>query len=205
VHDGVAQVAAAAHQHLQAYARFHRPRSAQGRERLDRALDTARRTVGEARRVIADLRPTVLDDFGLAVALRRQVENLRAEGWDITYDDTVGPERLPLAVETALFRVAQEALSNVRKHAVTTRVHVALRRRGHRVRLEVQDHGRGFRPDSTSEAAGPGERVGVPGMKERVALLGGRCTIRSRLGAGTRVVADVPLPAVAQGGGVHGH
>jgi signal transduction histidine kinase len=198
VHDGVAQVAAAAHQHLQAYARFHRPRSVHGRERLDRALDMARRTVGEARRVIADLRPTVLDDFGLATALRRQVENLRAEGWDITYDETVGPERLPLAVETALFRVAQEALTNVRKHAGTTRVDVALRRRGRRVRLEVQDHGRGFRPTSTNEVVGPGERVGVPGMRERVALLGGCLTVRSRPGAGTRVVADVPLSTVAK-------
>jgi signal transduction histidine kinase/DNA-binding response OmpR family regulator len=203
VHDGVAQVAASAHQHLQAYAGFHRPRSAQGRERLDRALELARRTVGEARRVISDLRPTVLDDFGLAMALRRQVEALHGEGWEISYEEAIGPDRLPAAVETALFRVAQESLTNVRKHAGTTHVHVALRRKGRSARLEIRDAGRGFRPAAPA-ASGPGERVGLPGMQERVALLGGRCTIHSRLGTGTRVVAEVPVPAGAQGGGLHG-
>ncbi len=204
VHDGVAQVAASTHQHLQAYARFHRPRSAAGREQLERTLELARRTVGEARRVIADLRPTVLDDFGLAIALRRQVDALRAEGWQITYEEALGADRLPPAIETALFRVAQEALANVRKHAGTTRVHVTLRRKRRRVWLEVQDWGRGFRRAAVAGTGGPGERVGLPGMQERVALLGGRCTVRSRPGAGTRVLAEVPLPAVAQGGGTHG-
>jgi signal transduction histidine kinase/CheY-like chemotaxis protein len=195
VHDGVAQVAASAHQHLQAYARYHRPRSPDARVDLERALDMARRTVGEARRVIADLRPTVLDDFGLATALRRQVDALRAEGWQVSYDETLGAGRLPPAVETALFRVAQEALANVRKHAATTRVHLGLRRKGRVVRLEVQDWGRGFRPTAARDGAGPGERVGLPGMQERVALLGGRCRVHSRPGAGTRVVAEVPLGA----------
>jgi signal transduction histidine kinase len=204
VHDGVAQVAAAAHQHLQTYARFHYPRSPHGRERLDRAVELTRRTVGEARRVIADLRPTVLDDFGLAIALRRQVEALQAEGWEIRYDEAVGAERLPPPIETALFRVAQEALMNVHKHAGTTRVQMTLRRRGPRVRLEVRDQGAGFRPAAASAGTGPGERVGLTGMQERVALLGGRCTVRSRPGAGTRVVAELPLPAGATARGTGG-
>ena len=194
VHDGVAQVAAA-HQHLQAYARFHRPRSPEGRADLERALEMARRTVGEARRVIADLRPTVLDDFGLATALWRQVDALHAEGWQITYDEATDTGRLPAAVETALFRVAQEALANVRKHAGTTRVHLSLRRTTRAVRLEVKDWGRGFRPNAARAGAGPGERVGLPGMQERVALLGGRCQLFSRPGVGTRVVAEIPLDA----------
>jgi signal transduction histidine kinase/CheY-like chemotaxis protein len=198
IHDGVAQVAAAAHQHLQAYARFHRPRSPEGRADLERALEMARRTVGEARRVIADLRPTVLDDFGLATALRRQVDALRNEGWQITYDEALDPQRLPPAVETALFRVAQEALANVRKHAGTTRVHLSLRRKRRIVRLEVQDWGRGFRPATAGAGAGPGERIGLPGMQERVALLGGRCRVHSRPGAGARIVAEVPLNAFVE-------
>src|SRR5206468_2103039 len=136
---------------------------------LERALEMARRTVGEARRVIADLRPTVLDDFGLATALRRQLDTLREEGWQVSYDEALGEGRLPPAVETALFRVAQEALANVRKHAATTRVHLGLRRQKLAVRLEVQDWGRGFRPASARAGAGPGERVGLPGMQERVA------------------------------------
>ncbi|HZS02477.1 MAG TPA: GAF domain-containing protein [Chloroflexota bacterium] len=193
IHDGVAQIAASTHQRLQAYARFHRPRSPEARADLERALEMARHTVSEARRIIADLRPTVLDDFGLATALRRQVDALRAEGWQVSYDELLGPERLPPAVETALFRVAQEALTNVRKHAATTRVHLGLRRKGRAVRLEVRDWGRGFLPAAARADSGPGERVGLAGMQERVALLGGRCRVQSRPGAGTRIVAEIPL------------
>ena len=207
VHDGVAQVAASAHQHLQAYARFHRPRSAEARVDLERALDLARRTVGEARRVIADLRPTVLDDFGLATALRRQVEALRAEGWEVSYDDLLGTERLPSAVETGLFRVAQEALANVRKHATTTRVHLALRRKGRAVRLEVQDWGRGFRPTAARDGAGPGERVGLRACRSGLRCSAGapgsraarrRDPCRRRDSPGCRRARSRPRPALIE-------
>src|SRR5438045_1331658 len=116
LHDGLAQVAASAHQHLQAFASHYRPRSLSARRELDRALELAQLSVKEARRLIAGLRPTVLDDFGLATALRLQVEAYRADGWMVTYDETLGPERLPPTLETTLFSVAQEALTNVRKH-----------------------------------------------------------------------------------------
>jgi PAS domain S-box-containing protein len=195
VHDGLAQVAAGAHQHLQGYAHRHAPRSPAARAELDRALELARRTIREARRIVANLRPTVLDDFGLVAAIRLQVEELRDEGWDIAFDETLGDERLSLAAETALFRAAQEALTNVRKHGGTTRVRVALERRGPRVRLEVRDWGRGFDPDDPRPGIGPGEHVGLAGMRERIALLGGRWEVRSRPAAGTRVRVEVPLGA----------
>ncbi|HLX41041.1 MAG TPA: histidine kinase N-terminal 7TM domain-containing protein, partial [Ktedonobacteraceae bacterium] len=86
LHDGLAQVAVSAHQHLQAFANHYHPRSPQAKKELDRALDLAQRSVREARRLIAGLRPTTLDDFGLATALRLQVEALRAESWTISYD-----------------------------------------------------------------------------------------------------------------------
>ena len=152
-----------------------------------------RRTVGEARAVVADLRPTVLDDFGLARALRLQVERLSEEGLQATFEEDLGGERLPEAVETALFRVAQEALTNVRKHSRAERVRVALGRSGQALRLEVRDWGRGFAADGAKGEAEPGERVGLSGMRERVALLGGRLEINSKPGAGTVVVAEVPL------------
>jgi signal transduction histidine kinase len=105
-------------------------------------------------------------------------------------------------VETALFRVAQEALTNVRKHARTDRMHVTLERRGQAVRLLVRDWGRGFVPSGVPDEADPGERVGLSSMRERVALLGGHFEIHSEPGAGTSVVAEVPLreEADAQGG-----
>src|SRR5581483_5630705 len=129
---------------------------------------------------------------------------LRHEGWEIEEQVSLGARRLPLTVETTLFRVAQEALTNVRKHAATTRVRVALRWQGATVRLEVRDWGRGVRPGAVvAAAAGPGERVGLASMQHRVALVGGRCRVVSRPGGGTRVIVDVPV-APGEGGERHG-
>ncbi len=194
VHDGPTQVAIAAHQQLQVFADDHPPGSTVEPGELDRALELAQRAVREARHIIEGLRPTALDDFGLAVAFRMRVEELKNEGWEIGHEDALGEERLPDEIETTLYRIAQEALANVRKHARTTRTHTTLARRGKKVRLEVRDEGRGFDPASASEDGGPGERVGLSSMRERVALLGGELKIVSRPGAGTSLVAEVPLP-----------
>ncbi len=201
VHDGLAQIAAAAHQHLEAFASHYHPSSPTRRANLERAQGLVQETVREARRVIAGLRPTALDDFGLATAIRIELDTLRADGWEVTYDERPGRERLPSRVETALFRIAQEALANVRKHAQTQRVQVTLEQRRALVRLEVRDWGRGFGGPNEAHAAAPGERVGIPGMEERATLLGGHCTVESAPGVGTRVVAEVPL-ADAPGGEV---
>ncbi len=213
VHDSLAQVAAAAHQHLQAFTQYHPPQSEEGREDLTRVSELVRQTVGEARRIIANLRPTALDDFGLKSAVRLHLDSLRAEGWSIEYEETLGDERLPAATETAIFRVIQEALNNVGKHAGTNRVDLSLERRpagtsaseGERgsIRLTVRDYGRGFVPEeSTAHRApgGPGERVGMTGMRERVVLLGGDFRVASRPGEGTTIVAEIPLLAGPVGG-----
>jgi PAS domain S-box-containing protein len=192
LHDGLAQIVTSAHQHLQAYAGNHRPRRTPARQQLDQALELARRAVQEVRRVIAGLRPTALDDFGLAVALQMHVESLRADGWEIDYQSTLGAERLPPAIETVIFRVAMEALTNIRKHAATTRALVDLRREGPSLCLQVQDWGRGFDPAALIGGASLGERIGLRGMRERIELLGGQWSIESRPG-GTRIVAIVPL------------
>ncbi|MBI4491541.1 MAG: PAS domain S-box protein [Chloroflexi bacterium] len=197
IHDGLAQVVTGAQLSLETLAAHYHPRSPRARQELERALELARRAVKEARRVIADLRPTALDQFGLATALRVEVEALQAEGWEITFDDRLGGARLASTLEAALFRVAQEALMNVRRHAQTTRVHVALHCQDNTVRLEVRDWGRGFQPSRPSTTSGPGERVGLPSMHERARLLGGRCTVRSRPGRGTKVVVEAPVPPLA--------
>jgi signal transduction histidine kinase len=203
IHDGVAQIASATHQRLAAFAAVYPRSSARAQEHLRRAQELAQRTVREARRVIAGLRPTVLDDFGLDAALKHEFEGLRGDGWEIEYDSALGPERLPPAVETTLFRVAQEALFNVRKHAHTTRARVTLRRVDPRVSLEVEDWGRGFDPAAVSGTGRPSERVGIAGMLERVTLLGGTCHVLSRPGGGTRVVAEIPLPEARSGYSTH--
>src|SRR5262249_23596560 len=216
IHDGLAQVAVAAHQHLQGFAHRLQPRRPQARVELGRALELSQRAVREARRVIAGLRPTALDDFGLAVALRIEGEAVRAEGWDVTYEEALAGRRLPAAVETALFRVAQEAITNVRKHAQTRRVRIALEPQGSGVRLDVRDWGRGFRRSEGPGPGTPGERVGLEGMRERITLLGGCFRVHSWPGRGSHIIAEVPLavderhgrssapPREAEGASVHG-
>jgi PAS domain S-box-containing protein len=199
VHDGLAQVASAAHQHLQAFARRYSPDAERGQRDLERIVRLVRGTVSDARRIIANLRPTTLDDLGLAATISLEVERLREEGYHVDYEEDLGDERLPKAVEIALFRVAQEALTNVRKHARARRVRIELRRwQQEEVRLEIRDYGRGFDPTAEPLESGPGERVGLAGMRERVGTLGGGLEIHSHAGAGTSVVATVPVMRAAQ-------
>ncbi len=199
LHDGLAQIVASAHQHLQAFASHYRTRSPQARQELDKALELAQRSVREARRLIAGLRPTALDDFGLATALRLQVEAQRTEGWTIGYDETLGSERLPPTIETTLFGVAQEALTNARKHASTTRARLALERQESKIRLVVQDWGCGFEPLAVLHEASLSEHVGLREMQERVELVSGHLMISSQPGVGTLVVAEVPLLSSNEG------
>jgi PAS domain S-box-containing protein len=193
VHDGLAQVAVAAHQHLQAFARRYSPDAVGGRRDLERILRLVRATVSDARQIIANLRPTTLDDLGLAATLSLEVERLREEGYWVDYEANLGDERLPETVEISLFRVGQETLTNVRKHARTQRVRVTLERSEDEVRFEVQDFGRGFDATEASAGSGPGERVGLAGMRERIGMLGGELEIHSTPGVGTSVVAIIPL------------
>jgi signal transduction histidine kinase len=173
VHNGLAQTAAGAHQLLQTFARQHPPDSDKGRKDLARVLELVQQKVGEARHVIADLRPTALDDLGLGPAVRLQIEKISSEGSQVDYEEAPGDERLPSEVETALFRVAQEALTNVHKHAPSARVRITLWRLNDSVRLQVRDWGPGFNPERITDGGGPGERLGLSSMRERVALLGG--------------------------------
>jgi signal transduction histidine kinase len=167
---------------------------------LDRILGLVQKTVGDSRRIIADLRPTALDDFGLGVALRQEVEELRDDGWQVEYEEGIGDERLPPPVEVALFRVAQEALTNARKHAQAGRARLVLGRRQGAVDLEVRDWGRGFAADAVGETHGPGERIGLSGMRERIGLVGGKLEVRSSPGEGTSVTARVPVPLSEENG-----
>src|SRR5215208_5249956 len=95
VHDGFTQTAAAAYRALQTFAEHRRPESEEDREALEDAIALIQRTVEEARSVIANLRPTTLDDFGLATAIRMQIEELQTEGFEASYEETLGEERLP--------------------------------------------------------------------------------------------------------------
>jgi PAS domain S-box-containing protein len=195
IHDGLAQFAWAAQQHVEAFAATYRTRNPERRDELKQALTLAGLTVREARRVIAGLRPATLDDFGLASAISFELQAQR-DAWEVEFNDRLGTVRLDPTFETALFRVAQEALTNARKHAQSKRVAVTIERRNEWIYLEIRDWGRGFRPGAVQVGVGPGERVGLAGMQERVALIGGRLMIRSRPAGGTRIQVLAPVREV---------
>ena len=147
-------------------------------------------TLQDVRRLAVELRPRALDDFGLVPALERLVQTFQEQtGVEVIMEPRLGPERLPSEIETALYRIIQEALTNVVKHAHATRVSIVLSRRGNTVSAVFEDDGRGFAVDEARA-----DRLGILGMKERLSLLDGSLTVESSPGGGTTLVADVPLP-----------
>jgi signal transduction histidine kinase len=149
--------------------------------------------VQDTRQEIAGLRAAVLANQGLVGAIRLELEALLSAGWDVQFEEQLGEERLPEAVETTLFRVAQEALTNARKHAHTNRLRVSLWRDARVICLEIRDWGRGFSPAEMRSSSGPHERIGLAGIQERIGWLQGRCIVCSEPGKGTLIVAEVPL------------
>jgi len=145
-------------------------------------------TLDEVGRLSRGLHPSILDDLGLAAAVTRQVQEL-AELHGVVVDAAIeglDAEPLPPLLQTTVYRVLQEALTNVARHADARSVSVRLVRDAATVALRVQDDGTGFEP-------GDGGRLGLRGMRERVALLGGSVEIESEPGAGTTITAHFPV------------
>ncbi len=144
----------------------------------------------DVRRLAVELRPAVLDDYGLAPALERLTDSFSEQaGIRVDFHSALGETRLPSEVETALYRVVQESLTNIVKHADAKNVSVSLSRRESGVAAVIEDDGVGFDVRDVRE-----EGIGLLGMRERLALLGGRLEVESRKGAGSTIVAEVPLP-----------
>jgi signal transduction histidine kinase len=146
-------------------------------------------TLHDVRRLAVELRPKVLDDFGLVPALERLTEGFGSQtGIGIRFESGLAAERLPAEVETALYRIVQESLTNIVKHAHARNVSVVLVRKPGAVAAVIEDDGQGFDPGSTRDGG-----FGLEGMRERVGLLDGRLQIESGEGAGSTLVAEVPL------------
>ena len=165
------------------------------RQRLAEAKALTLRTLEELHRVIFDLRPSVLDDLGLLSAIRWYAErNLEPLGIAVHFELS-GPERrFPPEIETALFRVVQEAITNIARHsgADTALIQVALK--DDSLSIEVEDDGNGFDP-ATIGLSGPPERgLGLLGIRERVELLGGQVVIDAAPDQGVRIALTVPIP-----------
>jgi two-component system NarL family sensor kinase len=158
---------------------------------LGKALQRLNESLSEVRRISHRLRPALLDTLGLPAALERLAAEFGEEGAvDAAVAVEGSPRELPEEVKTALFRVTQEALTNVRKHAQARQVRIALDFADDRVRLDVADDGVGF--DVEAMQLDPKRGIGLRNMRERVASVGGRLEMRSGNG-GTTIVADVPV------------
>jgi signal transduction histidine kinase len=193
IHDGISQRLISLWYHLQAAGANASDPAALARE-LAAAEDLTSAALDEARRAIAGLRPSVLDDLGLGPSLESLAHSVAGPEVDVEVD----PCRLPAHVEVALYRIAQEALQNVMKHASADRVTLRLTTTAAGgVRLLVEDDGVGFEPGGAGAGAGRGgdPSYGLVGMRERAELVGATLQVTSVAGTGTRVEVELPAPS----------
>jgi two-component system sensor histidine kinase UhpB len=189
LHDEAAQALTSLLVHLRLLERAKTPEEAQARVKELRELTA--QALEEVRRVALDLRPTILDDLGLGPALEWRVDEFNKSPDVHAAIEVRGLEqRLPRNVELVLYRVGQESLSNVTRHANASEVQVALWREEDWVTIEISDNGRGFDRDQVCE--GP-RGLGLVGMRERLAMIGGELIVDSTPGEGTRIIARAPV------------
>jgi two-component system sensor histidine kinase UhpB len=148
----------------------------------------------EFRKIIWNLRPSILDDLGLVPAIRWYAQNLlSSKGIKIKFATPSDQIRLSPAVETMLFRVAQEAINNIQKHANAQNLTISLSANENHAWMQIQDDGQGFDVERTSEEALSRKHLGLLGIQERLSLVGGEATISSTLGQGTSIQICVPF------------
>jgi two-component system NarL family sensor kinase len=163
----------------------------QARASFERTAEELNKVLGEVRRISHDLRPTLLDDLGLAAALEHLAEEFsQHSGTPVAFASRGKVERLPQVVGTVLFRIAQEALTNIERHAGAHRISLSLERRRHELALAIEDDGAGF--DTEDVAVHPQRGIGLRNMMERLDAIGGTLQITSSA-AGTTVRAIVDL------------
>jgi signal transduction histidine kinase len=175
------------------------PASKRAHHRIQELTQELDRTITEVRRISSNLRPSALDDFGLVAALRmlckgfEGLHDLRTE----FHHQGVPGDRLDPSVEIAFYRIAQEALSNVSKHAGASTVTLRLVQEEKSLRLVISDNGKGFDPVAVERSRSTGRSFGLISMRERTELLGGSFYAESVAGQGTTVTATLPLGGLA--------
>lgn len=192
LHDGLTQLVISAKMHLNALnSLLGAALDARARQELEASRALVQNAIDEARRVIAELRPTVVEDFGLAEGLRRYVMEVgEANNWQTEIQIQLDDAKISPPAQAAIFRIAQEALTNAHKHSDTRAIRVVLQCEDSDLLLRVQDWGRGFDPAALPDEM---DRLGLISMHERAHMLGGSFKISSQPGQGTTVSVRVPL------------
>ncbi len=189
IHDGVVQHMTGALMLLESWAARMPLPEEDGGGPFQKALSLMRETIDEARRLISGLRPLILDEAGIVTAVDYLVNETREKGnIAIEYHYDVHFEDLPPPLENAIFRITQEALTNIARHSKAQAAYVHITQSGDRLKIHIQDWGVGFDPGQLR----PG-RYGLKGMRERARLFGGSVEVKSNEGEGTTVLVEIPM------------
>jgi signal transduction histidine kinase len=195
IHDGITQQITASLFHLEAFRRLRESDAKTADKSLETALKLISQSVDETRRLISGLRPLILDEYGVVEAIDYLVcENRERSGMQIDFHHDVRFKRLVPPLESAAFRIVQEAIANACRHSQSPAVIVELVQRDDRLHIKVQDQGLGFDPNAVEET-----RFGLRSIRERARLLGGRAEIQSAPGSGTSISVELPVVLRAEG------
>ena len=170
------------------------PRQTKLRGKLETVKSLVVHALEDIQRLTLDLRPSALDDLGLITAVRAYAHNhLQTIGVQVKFDSKGLSDRLTPVVETALFRIIQEAIHNIAKHAEASNVRIHLSVSENRITAIVEDDGRGFDVDAVFKSRIGTQSLGLLGIQERIALLSGTFTIKSKIGQGTHLKVEIPV------------
>lgn len=193
IHDTIAQGLTGIVLQLEATGTLLDTRPERARQRLSKATELARGTLGEARRSVWNLRPRPLEERSLFEAIEGVARRLEDDGIRIQCELVGEPVKPAPETENSVYRIAQEALENIRKHAAATEVELSLAFDDNRLMLTIGDNGRGFDPEQLTRQRTDGGGFGLLGMRERARLVGGQLEIHSSAGAGTVLIVMAPL------------
>jgi len=187
IHDGLVQEITGAKMLLESLLQDEEAAPQRMRAEIRQAVELAGRAVVEARRLIEGLRPAVLEEWGVAAAVRKLIRDRGATRPTVEFSADLERERLDPLVEASLYRIVQEAVANATRHSDSDRVQVRLSQVGGRIYLEIRDWGRGFDPERVGANC-----LGLQGIREQARLLRGRAVIESAPSEGTRILVDLP-------------
>jgi PAS domain S-box-containing protein len=189
IHDGLAQYLAASIMQFEAFKHLLEYKPQEARPVFEEAMKYLHQSHYEARRLIAGVRPPVLDEAGVVMAVNHLIsEQNRGKEPQIEFVSKVEFDRLVPILENAIYRICQEGLSNVCKHSQSSRARIKLLQHKNRLQIEIRDWGKGFAPRQIKDGC-----YGLAGIRERARLLGGKFCIQSASGKGSRIRVDLPL------------